>query len=205
MTTKKPMKTCYYELLEIERTATQKEIDKAYKKSALKWHPDKNQEQDTTQIFQNIKEAYDVLSDPNERQWYDDHREQILKGKDMEDLKEEDFDYYTTSKLMEFFSNSCYSGFDAKKEDNFYRVYGSLFRTLDKEEEMEENLGDEHDFLPDFGDGESTSDDVFKFYTQWKFFSTLKKFSYADKYNPNTAPNRRIKRIIETENKKERQ
>jgi len=83
----------------------------------------------------------------------------------MEDLKEEDFDYYTTSKLMEFFSNSCYSGFDAKKEDNFYRVYGSLFRTLDKEEEMEENLGDEHDFLPDFGDGESTSDDVFKFYT----------------------------------------
>ncbi len=33
----------------------------------------------------------------------------------------------------------------------------------------------------------------------------MKKFSYADKYNPNTAPNRRIKRLIETENKKERQ
>jgi DnaJ homolog subfamily A member 5 len=152
-----------------------------------------------------VKEAYDVLSDPNERQWYDDHREQILKGKDMEDLKEEDFDYITTSKLMPYFSMSCYSGFDSKKDDNFYRVYATLFRTLDKEEEMEENVGDEHDFLPDFGDADSTAEEVFKFYSQWKFFSTLKKFSYADKYNPNTAPNRRIKRLIETENKKERQ
>ena len=123
----------------------------------------------------------------------------------MEDLKEEDFDYITTSKLMQYFSNSCYSGFDSKKDDNFYRVYANLFRTLDKEEEMEESVGDEHDFLPDFGDADSNSDDVFKFYGQWKFFSTLKNFSYADKYNPNTAPNRRIKRLIETENKKERQ
>ena len=36
------MKTCYYELLEVERNCTQKDIDRAYKKAALKWHPDKN-------------------------------------------------------------------------------------------------------------------------------------------------------------------
>lgn len=55
-----------------------------------------------------------------------------------------------------------------------------------------------------FGDQDSTAEEVFKFYTHWQYFSTLKKFSYADKYNPNQAPNRRVKRIIETENKKER-
>ncbi len=155
-------------------------------------------------MFQDILEAYNVLSDPNERAWYDDHKDQILRGKNTDDLKEEDFDYLTKSKLMQYFSNTCYSGFSSKAEDNFYRVYSQLFRTLDKEEEMEEEVGEEHNPLPDFGDTDSTPEDVFKFYGQWQYFSTSKKFSYADKYNPSTAPNRRIKRLIETENKKER-
>lgn len=171
---------------------------------ALKWHPDKNKDQDTTKMFQDIREAMEVLSDPNERAWYDDHREQILRGKDVEDLKEEDFDYLTMSKLMKYFSNACHSGFDPKKEDNFYRVYAELFRQLDKEEEQEETADDEHETLPGFGDADSTAEQVFKFYSQWQYFSTKKIFSYADKYNPNDAPNRRIKRLIEVENKKER-
>lgn len=97
-------KTCYYELLELERTATQKDIEKAYKKAALKWHPDKNKDEDTTDKFQAVSEAYTVLSDPNERAWYDSHREQILKGKDPEECKEEDFDYLTPGKLWPFFN-----------------------------------------------------------------------------------------------------
>jgi DnaJ family protein A protein 5 len=105
---------------------------------------------------------------------------------------------------MPYFSNSCYSGFDSRKEDNFYRVYAELFRQLDKEEELEEEVGEDHYELPAFGDSDSVAEQVFRFYTEWKHFSTKKKFSYADKYNPNTAPNRRIKRLIDTENKKER-
>lgn len=64
----------------------------------------------------------------------------------------------TTRKLMPFFSASCYSGFDSKKEDNFYRVYNDLFRQLDKEEEMEENVGEEHYDMPDLGDADSTAE-----------------------------------------------
>ena len=81
------------------------------------------------------------MSDPNERAWYDSHKEQILRGKDVEETKEEDFSYITKSKLWPFFNASCYSGYDKKKENNFYKVYGDLFRQLDKEEEQEEEVG----------------------------------------------------------------
>ena len=165
--TDKTMKTDYYELLGVDKTATQKEIEKGYKKSALKWHPDKNPDQDTTKIFQDILEAYNVLNDPNERAWYDDHKDQILRGKDTEDLKEEDFDYLTKSKLMQYFTNNCHSGFSSKQADNFYSVYLKLFRTLDKEEEMEEEMGEEHYSMPDFGDEMSSAEEVFKFYERW--------------------------------------
>ena len=47
-------KTCYYELLDVDRKADTKTILKAYKKAALKWHPDKNRETDTTEKFQQI-------------------------------------------------------------------------------------------------------------------------------------------------------
>lgn len=110
----------------------------------------------------------------------------------------------TKSKLWPFFNQSCFSGYDKKKENNFYKVYGDLFKLLDKEEEDEEDISVEHYEAPWLGDADSTAEEVFRFYEHWQHFSTLKTFAYADKYNPNHAPNRQVKRLIEKENNKER-
>ena len=57
---------------------------------ALKYHPDKNPEdpEGAKETFQIIQQAYDVLSDPQERAWYDNHREEILRGGRGEQLQE---------------------------------------------------------------------------------------------------------------------
>lgn len=63
------MKTCYYELLEVESSATDQELKKAYRKRALQLHPDKNPDdiEAATQRFALVRSAYEVLSDPQER------------------------------------------------------------------------------------------------------------------------------------------
>lgn len=62
----------YYEVLEVERTATIEEIKKAYRKKALQYHPDKNPDnKEAEEKFKEAAEAYEVLSNPDKRQRYD--------------------------------------------------------------------------------------------------------------------------------------
>lgn len=74
--------TKLYDALGISPTATQDEIKKAYRKSALKWHPDKNKDKpDAAEKFKEVSQAYEVLSDPEKRKVYDQYGlEFLLRG-----------------------------------------------------------------------------------------------------------------------------
>ena len=66
----------YYKILGIPSGANEDEIKKAYRKMALKYHPDKNKEPNAEQKFKEIADAYDVLSDPKKRGLYDQYGEE---------------------------------------------------------------------------------------------------------------------------------
>lgn len=62
----------YYEILTVERTATEEEVKRAYRKLAVKFHPDKNPDDPhAEEKFKELGEAYDVLMDPDKRAAYD--------------------------------------------------------------------------------------------------------------------------------------
>jgi molecular chaperone DnaJ len=71
----------YYEVLGLSRGATQEEIKKAYRKNALKYHPDKNPgDPSAEKKFKEISEAYEVLSDDNKRHIYDQYGADAVRG-----------------------------------------------------------------------------------------------------------------------------
>ena len=70
----------YYKILAISKTATDDEIKKAYKKLALKYHPDKNKDPGAEDKFKEVAEAYEVLSDKKKREVFDRYGEEGLKG-----------------------------------------------------------------------------------------------------------------------------
>ena len=71
----------YYQTLGISKGASQDEIKKAYRKLALKFHPDKNADNpDAEKKFKEVSEAYEVLSDENKRHMYDQYGADALKG-----------------------------------------------------------------------------------------------------------------------------
>jgi len=72
--------TKYYEILGVEITATEAQLKTAYKKGALKHHPDKNAHNpDAAEKFKDLSKAYEVLSDPQKRQLYDQYGEEGLE------------------------------------------------------------------------------------------------------------------------------
>ncbi|MCJ1466896.1 hypothetical protein MMC07_005518 [Pseudocyphellaria aurata] len=74
--------TKLYDALSINSNATQEEIKKAYRKAALKWHPDKNKDNpNAAEKFKEVSQAYEILSDPEKRKLYDQYGlEFILRG-----------------------------------------------------------------------------------------------------------------------------
>ncbi|CAG9322524.1 unnamed protein product [Blepharisma stoltei] len=185
----------YYELLGIDSSATQDEIKAAYRKQALVWHPDKNQDkiEEAHEMFKVIKEAYEVLSDPQERSWYDSHKSEILSGSKSEEMD-----------LWPYFSTNAYPGGFTDAPDGFYAVYRDLFEKINLKENTEAKNKTKCSQRPSFGGQNTTIDEIKEFYNYWANFSSIRCFAWADTYNPQDAPNRYVRRQVEAENKKER-
>ncbi len=76
----------YYEVLGVDKGADKKEIKKAYRKLAMKYHPDVNKDSDAADKFKEISEAYAVLSDENKRNTYDQFGHSGMNGFSQEDI-----------------------------------------------------------------------------------------------------------------------
>ena len=72
--------TKFYDILGVPVTATDVEIKKAYRKCALKYHPDKNPSEEAAEKFKEASAAYEILSDPEKRDIYDQFGEDGLSG-----------------------------------------------------------------------------------------------------------------------------
>jgi len=189
---------CHYEVLEVERNADETTLKKQYRKLALKYHPDKNADdpEGAKATFQVIQQAYDVLSDPQERAWYDNHREEILRGARGEKLDEDGID------VFQYFTSSCFTGF-GDDEKGFYSVYREVFNTLAAEDAEFMDESDEDEELPSFGKSDDDYESVVgPFYSFWSVYSTTRSYSWLDKYDTRQGENRWVKRKMEQENKK---
>lgn len=193
---------CHYDVLGVKRDAGEEELKKSYRKLALRWHPDKNLENsaEAAEQFKLIQAAYDVLSDPQERAWYDNHREALLRGGVSGEYQDESID------LLQYFTVTCYTGY-GDDEQGFYSVYRNLFQSLANEEleHCKEEEEEEEEEFPSFGDSLSDYDTVVHgFYGRWQSFCTKKNFAWKEEYDTRQASNRWEKRAMEKENKKTR-
>ncbi|GAB2270103.1 hypothetical protein Dimus_005016 [Dionaea muscipula] len=198
-------KRCLYEVLGLPQSCTQDEIRTAYKKLALQRHPDKLVQSgisaaEATASFQELVHAYEVLSDPKERQWYDSHRSQILfSDPNASDSRSPIPD------LFSFFSVSCYTDYTNSKT-GFYRVYGDVFnRIYANEVNYVRKLGLDLGLVkeaPLMGDLNSAFDQANAFYGYWLAFSTVMDFAWVDQFDAAAGVNRKSRRLMEEENKK---
>ncbi|KAK4705017.1 hypothetical protein P7C70_g1188, partial [Phenoliferia sp. Uapishka_3] len=220
----KPRPEDHYEVLGITSEATSNDIKKAYRSAALRDHPDKNPNDvaGATIRFAKIQGAYEVLSDEQERAWYDDHRDDILAGGG--ENTEADASYFdsmrrgaapkprahsrglTADQLMRFFTTAAWSGLD-DSTTGFYTTFRTLFALIAAEEAQ---LGSPLVY-PVFGSSQSSyvssparPTDIRQFYGAWLNFSTEKDFNWRDQYRPEEGMDRRTKRMIEKENTRER-
>lgn len=185
-------------------------VKKAYRRKALELHPDRNLNDtaNATRRFAEVQTAYEILSDPQERAWYDSHRDAILGGDP--DLSggmpsEQSGSQYTTATtiftLMGRFNSSVPM---TDSPAGFFGILNAFFDQLAAEEAAAcEWDGITPTDYPPFGLAQDDYDTVAKpFYKIWSDFSTKKPFSWKDRYRLSDAPDRRVRRLMEKENKK---
>ncbi len=106
----------YYDVLGVERNASQDEIKRSFRKLAFQYHPDRNKEPDAEEKFKEISEAYAILSDPEKRRQYDTFGFEGIKGR------------YTTEDIFNrTVFRDIFSDLGFNFEDLFSRFFGGGF------------------------------------------------------------------------------
>ncbi|KAK4471806.1 hypothetical protein MN116_005200 [Schistosoma mekongi] len=126
----------YYDILGVSKSASTSDVKKAFRKLALKYHPDKNKDEDSQKKFLKIAEAYDVLSDDEKRKQYDT----VGHG------------YYTQQPggggAPDFDFNSFFRSFDMFRQHKHAGSHGSSF---DFHGLFDDDDGDDDGFFSPFG------------------------------------------------------
>jgi len=111
----------YYEIIGVDKTATQAEIKRAYKKLARKYHPDVSKEANAESLFKELGEAYEVLKDPEKRSAYDQLGQNWKAGQDFKTPPEWDAGFE--------FNGGGFTGADDKDYSDFFEsLFGRGFQ-----------------------------------------------------------------------------
>ncbi|CAJ2508792.1 Uu.00g138180.m01.CDS01 [Anthostomella pinea] len=207
-----PKKADYYDLLGVDQHATDDEIKKAYRRKALELHPDRNfgDVENATQRFAEVQSAYEVLADPQERAWYDSHRDAILRGDNPQDTgaTPEYYDVRLTT-ADEIFALIGRFNKAVPLDDSPNSFFTILRDTFDRLAQGEQAAADWDGLVPiqypSFGESRDGDQVAKAFYSRWANFATRLSFSWKDKWRLSDAPDRRIRRLMEKENKKFRE
>lgn len=152
-----------------------------------------------------MQSAYEVLSDPQERAWYDSHRDAILFGA----TKTGGGEFYHNSKVTTADDVLAYFGkFNSRIQftdspTGFFGGLKELFDQVAREEAFASNLeGQQPLDYPSFGSKDDDHTTAREFYSAWSGFATKKSFSWKDVYRYSDARDRRVRRLMEKENKR---
>mmetsp|Transcript_8509 Transcript_8509/g.53172 ORF Transcript_8509/g.53172 Transcript_8509/m.53172 type:complete len:579 (-) Transcript_8509:1732-3468(-) len=197
--------TCLYVVLGVSPDADADAIRRAYRARALEWHPDKNPErlEEAQERFREARQAYEVLSNPAERSWYDRRRDVVRHGGDGGD--DDAFADQGPIDLARYVDEGCFYGF-GNDGRGFFATYG---RAFDEVEAMEDAAAEAQELwervpMPPFGGPDDEWDVVSQFYARWEAFATCRNFYWADKHRFASADSRKVRRLMEEENRKER-
>lgn len=199
---------CHYDVLSVPRNADAVTIKKAHRKLAIKFHPDKNLgDEQATDRFRLVQQAYECLSDTAERKWYDEHRDAILKGwSASKGGSAANDDLNILFDVTPFMYAGCFKG-NGDDEKGFFAVYREVFQKIYEGEEegayRDESEGSKH-YLQSFGTSDSSWADVRSFYQSWESFTSCLSFAWADQYDAKEGDSRRVRRAMEDENRKSR-
>lgn len=185
-------------------------LKKAYRKKALELHPDRNygDVERTTALFAEVRAAYEVLSDDQERAWYDAHEGSILRGGTGEEDGGEHYQgnmRVTTADDLARMMGKFRGNVDFSDSPNgFFGFVRETFEQLAREEEYAADFDDiDIPNYPSFGHKDDTYHGVVRdFYAVWNGFATAKSFAWLDMYQLSHAPDRRTRRLMEKENQK---